>query len=182
MRKNLYGGIEQRRACDPTGVERGELEDEPPTERMTQERRSSHADVVKCLEDVVHVSRNRPRRLPVGEAVTAQIGCEHVEAPREALLGELAPPSSVRVDPVEADDRRRVRLAPFVNVQKHYARRVGSSSRQSPTRLTSAALRIGAPRLSLIAAITFAFTKPVNSSNPPATPTATSRRGATGRP
>src|SRR2546421_11562454 len=128
------------------------------------------------------MSRNRPRGLPVGEAVTAQVGGEHVKASRQALLREPAPSSSVGVDAVEADDGGRVRLAPFVEVQKHYASRVGSRSRQSPTTLTSAAANIDSLRSALIAAMTFAFTKPVSSSNPPARPTATSKRGATGLP
>ena len=42
----------------------------------------------------------------LGDAVAAQVGREHAEAAGEPLFGELAEAAPVRVDAVEADDRR----------------------------------------------------------------------------
>src|SRR5262245_60702470 len=120
VRQELDGGIEQHRAFDVVRVERRELEHEPPAERVTDPVRATDAGAVERLEQVVDVRVDRPRRLPLRRAVATQVGGEHVEAAGEPLFGELAVAAAVRADAVDADDRRRVGVAPLVQLQQHY--------------------------------------------------------------
>src|SRR4029077_18216712 len=135
-------------------------------------------------EQVVDMRVDRPRRFPVGTAVSAEVRREDVEPIRQPLLRKLAEPSAVCVDAVDAHHRRRARVTPLVQLQLHYCNApasAGIAASQWMIAPTSAADSIGASPW-FTAAITFAFTNPVSSSVSPGTPTATSRLGATWRP
>jgi small GTP-binding protein len=97
----------------------GELEDEPSAERMADP--VDRPELAERLDEVGDVRLERPRRLPPGSPVATEIGSEHVEMRRPALLGELPKPFAVRGDPVQADDVRRRGIAPFERVQPHDA-------------------------------------------------------------
>src|SRR5437868_8641146 len=121
VREDLDRRVEQRDACEPIRIEHGELEDQPTAERMPDERRSADAGGVERLEDVVGMCRDRPRRLPAGEAVAAEVRREHPEAFRQPILRETPEAAPVGVDAVDADDRLRAGIAPLVEVQLHHA-------------------------------------------------------------
>src|SRR5262249_30533187 len=120
--EDLDRGIEQRDALEPVGIEDCQLEDQPAPERVSDEGRVAYTGRVERLEDVVRVRCDRPRGLPVREAVPAEGGRQDAEPLGEALFCEPAKPASVRVDAVDADDRRPRAIAPLVEVQFHHAR------------------------------------------------------------
>ena len=93
--------------------------------------------------------------------MAAQVRRQHLEAVREPLFGEPAEAQAVRRDAVQANDRRRVVVAPFVQVEQHQARaraKAGSVSRQSPAMAMSAVPVTGSLEL-LNTAITAALTE-----------------------
>ena len=49
--------------------------------------------------------------------MTSQIGRKDAEPPLQPLLGEPAVAPPVSIETVEADDRRRPSIAPFVDVE-----------------------------------------------------------------
>src|SRR5205085_926340 len=145
------------------------------------------AGVTDRLQDVCGMCGDRPRRLPPGEAVAAEVGREDAEAPREPLLREPAEPAPVPAEAVKADERRGGALAPLVQLEQHQsaaraATSAGSVCRQSPTRATSASRSIGASGSELRAAITPAFIGPARCSKSPFTATAIYSCGASARP
>jgi hypothetical protein len=77
VRQHVDRGIEEHDAADQLGVARGELEDQPAAERVTDP--VDGAEVAERLDEVGDVLLERPRRLPAGAAVAAQVGREHVE-------------------------------------------------------------------------------------------------------
>jgi hypothetical protein len=95
-------------------VPRRELEDEAAAEAVTDPRDRPGG---KALEQILQVLLERPRRLPARAAVAAQVGRDDVPPPGEPVAGEPLEPLPVRRDPVEADERRRRRIAPLVEVQ-----------------------------------------------------------------
>src|SRR5262249_9248290 len=184
VRKELNRRVEQHGAPDAAGVQGRELEHQSASEGVSDPVGVADAGVVEGLEQVVQVRRDRPRGLPVGSSVAAQVRGEHAETAREAFLTELPESATVRVEAVHAHDGRRAWIAPLVQCKQQTRKRpggggIGASQWMTPP--TSAAVSIGAGPW-FTAATTFAFTKPVSSSVSPGTPTATSRRGATGRP
>ena len=127
MRQQLDRRVEQHGALDALGRECGELEHEPAAERVPDPRRAANAGVVERLEQVVRVGRDRPGRFPLGAAVAAQVRCEHAVAVGQPLLGELAEAAAVRVDAVDAHDRRRAGVAPLVQLEQHQPERAASA-------------------------------------------------------
>jgi hypothetical protein len=105
-----------QRAVDPVRRECGQLEHEAAAERMADQIRVAHAGVVERLEQVVHVRRDRPGRLPLRAAVASQVRCEHAKPLRKPILGEPAEPTAVSVDAVDAHNRRRTCVAPLVQL------------------------------------------------------------------
>ena len=71
MRQNLDRRIEQGHELESLRVERRELEDQPGAEGMADESCPPDAGGIECFQNVVCVGRDRPRGLPVGEAVAA---------------------------------------------------------------------------------------------------------------
>jgi hypothetical protein len=69
---------------------------------------------------VVEVRLEVPGRLPGGRAVASKVERDDPAAAREAR-GESREPVSPRVDAVEADERRRVRVAPLDVVEDRYS-------------------------------------------------------------
>src|SRR5918994_3808735 len=130
---------------------------------------------------MIEVRFDRPRRIPGRTAVPAKIRSEDVR-PCQPLLGELPEPATVSGDAVKADDRRGVAVAPLMDVELHgrgmprpytlpsrASTSGGSVSRQSPTRPTSAALKMGAWSFLFSATMTPALTEPTRCSNAPRT-------------
>ena len=177
-------GIEQHRPLDQVGPPRRDLGREASAEAVPDPDRRP----VDGLEHVLDVLVDRPRLLPAGAAVAAEVERAHVEAVGQVLLGEPAEAHAVRAHAVQADDLWGLPGAPGVLVEPQLSFPSSAStsggrvSRQSPTTPTSACLKIGARSFALRATITPARTDPTMCSKAPRTPTSTSSLGATARP
>jgi O-acetyl-ADP-ribose deacetylase (regulator of RNase III) len=119
MRQHVQRGIEMDGALDPFRCERAELRDHAAAERMSEQCRPLDVELVEGVEDVDRVLVASPRWLPAGPAVPSQIRRDHSEPVGEPLLGQLAEALPVRRYAVQADQRRRARVAPLVDVQSH---------------------------------------------------------------
>ena len=178
MGEHVDRGVEQHRPLDALRLARGQLVDEPAAVGVADPRGAADARGVHRLEQVVELLRDRPGRLPLGAAVAAEVRRQDAMV-RQRLLRQPPVARAVGGDAVEADDGRRVRVAPFVQVERHQnapasaSTSSGSSSLQSPARPTSASRSSGDARSKSIAAITCAFTEPVRCSKPPSAATAT---------
>jgi hypothetical protein len=84
---------------------------------MADEPGSANAERVERLEHVVRMGSDRPRRLPAGEPMTPQVRRKDAEPALQPLLGEPAEAPPVRIEAVEANDRRRGAIAPFAEVE-----------------------------------------------------------------
>jgi hypothetical protein len=73
------------------------------------------AERVAGLEQIVDVRGEVPRRLPAGVAVAAEVDRDDTSFGQP--LGEPAEALPVRVDAVQAQDRRASRVAPLVRVE-----------------------------------------------------------------
>ena len=80
VREELDRGIEERRSLDALGLPGSELEDEPPAEAVPDPGGLRHAGRLDRLDDVREVRRDRPRRLPAGAAVAAQVDGDDARA------------------------------------------------------------------------------------------------------
>src|SRR5205823_10910802 len=114
VRQEVDRRVEQNRSLDALRLERRQLQDEPPAEGVADPRRALDSRSGDRLEHVGGVGGDRPRRLPLREAVPAKVRGENAEAALEPLLGEAAEAPAVAGDAVEADDRRGVAIAPLV--------------------------------------------------------------------
>src|SRR5439155_5762393 len=104
---------------DPVGVQNRELEDQSAAEGVPDERGAPNTRGVERLEHVVSMGGEGPGRLPVGEAVASKVRRENAEPLREALLREAPEAAPMGVDAVQANDRRRARISPLVQMKLH---------------------------------------------------------------
>ena len=119
MRQHVDRRIEQHRAADKLRVRGLELEHEAPAEGVADPVGLADPERVRRLDEVGDVRLERPGWLPRRAAVPAQVGRDDAELHGPALLCEPAEPLAVAGDAVQADERRRVRVAPLVRVQSH---------------------------------------------------------------
>src|SRR5204863_9538139 len=131
VRQHVHGGVEEDGAADALRSSSRELEHEPTAERVADPVRLVDPEGPERLEEVVHVRRERPRRLPARAAVAAQVRCDDAEVLCPPLLRELSEPLTVGGDAVQADDRRRRRVTPLVHVPHHAATILSSWSSRS---------------------------------------------------
>ena len=116
-RQHVQCRVEQHRAVHELGMRGRELDDQPPAERVTDP--VARAEPAERLDEVGDMRVERPRRVPPGPAVPAQVGCENVQVRGPPLLRELLEPLAVRGDAVQAHDGRRRHVAPLVGMQVH---------------------------------------------------------------
>jgi len=107
--------VYKRQALDTARFPPGELCCQPASEAVPDPHPGSVGD---AGEDIAEVCVEVPRRFPVGVPVAAQVGGDDVVPVCERLGQPLEAPA-VGSDAVEADDRRRARLTPLVEVQRH---------------------------------------------------------------
>jgi hypothetical protein len=119
VRQELDCRVEQRCALDSLRDESRELEQQTAAVRMADPGRTPDPVRIERLEHVVRIRRDRPRWLPAGAGMSAEIGGEHMEAIGEALLGEPPKAAAVSVEAVKEDDRRCGHVTPRVQVQLH---------------------------------------------------------------
>ena len=119
VREDLDRGVEQHSPAHALRMGRGELEHEAAAERMPDPVGLADSQGVGGLDEVGDVRRIRPGRLPARAAVAAQVGSDDVETLRPVLLREPPEALAVTGDAVQADERRRAGIAPFVRVQFH---------------------------------------------------------------
>ena len=118
VRQDLDRGVEQHRAheqlrpCAPRApAPAGRRSCGRPTSPALRPRRSR--------ADRRGASRGSTAAPSSDEPWPTQVGREHVEVRRQALLRQLAIAPAVRRDAVHAHDRGSVRVAPLVDVESH---------------------------------------------------------------
>ncbi len=117
VRRDLERGIEEDEPLDAIRRGCGDLECDPPAERVAE----PGAATGRCrFEHVLDVLLQMPGWLPAGVTVSAQVERDHVPVAGETS-GELREVQAVARDAVQADERRQALVPPSVAGEAHSA-------------------------------------------------------------
>ena len=126
-RRDPDRGIEQDGALDPLRMRRGELHQDPAAVAVADPAaRSIPSACVVSTRSATCAAMLHGGSQPDG-AVAPEVDRDDPEARREPPLGERPVAARVAGDAVQADDRRRARVAPLVRVQDHHVRLLACS-------------------------------------------------------
>ena len=113
-RRHPDGGIEQDGAVEPSRAARRQLEQEPASEAVPDPEASSRRDALQQVRDVL---LERPRRLPPGVPMAAEIRGQNMEPPGKAISREPCEPCAVPGHTMHANDRRASGIPPLVHME-----------------------------------------------------------------